>query len=155
MRHQLKIGCVVVHADRNILQCGSIQVRLEPKVMEVLCVLAEAPNEVISRDSLLNLVWRDAYASDECLTRTISMLRRAFRFLGCDDYIQTVPKRGYLLTAVVERPAAPIEDQRRVLAGWRAYLPWDDRRRMLTVIALSISLVALTSALSLRLIGDF
>ncbi|PWE17901.1 hypothetical protein DDZ18_04815 [Marinicauda salina] len=155
MRHHLKIGCVLVHPDRNVLQCGSNQMHLEPKVMEVLCVLADAPNEVISRDSLLNLVWRDAYASDECLTRTVSMLRRAFRQLGCDGYIETVPKRGYLLTAAVATVATPEEGPLGPPSGWRAYLPWGNSRRTAAIFALSISLVAITSVLTVKLIGGF
>jgi TolB-like protein len=40
------------------------------------------------------------FVSDESVTRAISLLRRAFRDAGSDlDYIETVPRRGYRVTA--------------------------------------------------------
>jgi hypothetical protein len=54
---------------------SSIQV--EPKVMEVLLCLAEAPGEVVSREALLDRVWQGAFVSEDVLTRSIGQLRPA------------------------------------------------------------------------------
>ena len=80
---------------------------LEPKVMQVLVCLAENANQVVTREQLLDAVWRGSVGSDEQLTRAIGELRRALH----DDpshpqYIETVPKRGYRLIQTVR----PIED---------------------------------------------
>jgi len=67
---------------------------LEPKVMDVFACLARRPNELITRDELLEAVWTGQVAADELLTRAVSELRRA---LGGAKFIETVPKRGYRL----------------------------------------------------------
>jgi Transcriptional regulatory protein, C terminal len=52
---------------------------------------------------LLNTVWADSFVTEDVLARSISELRRAF-----DDkprqprFIETIPKRGYRLVALVE-----------------------------------------------------
>jgi len=89
---------------------SSIQV--EPKVMEVLLCLADAPGEVVSRETLLDRVWQGAYVSDDVVTRSIGQLRRIFG----DDMerprvIETIRKRGYRLLAVPE--TAPVGAGRR------------------------------------------
>jgi DNA-binding winged helix-turn-helix (wHTH) protein len=74
------------------------QVRhLEPKVMDVLVALWARSGEVVLRSELLDDLWGAApLASDESLTRSISLLRKALGDSPREPtYIQTVPKRGY------------------------------------------------------------
>jgi Tol biopolymer transport system component/DNA-binding winged helix-turn-helix (wHTH) protein len=78
------------------------EIRLEPKVMQVLVLLAEDAGQVVSKERLLQTVWADTFVGDEVLSRAISELRRAF----ADDaktsgVIQTIPKGGYRLVAPV------------------------------------------------------
>jgi DNA-binding winged helix-turn-helix (wHTH) protein len=74
-------------------------VRLEPKVMDVLAALAEKPLEVVGRVELLDRVWgQRSVVSDDCLTRAVSMLRKAFADSARNPrYVQTLHKRGYRL----------------------------------------------------------
>ncbi|MGD8816852.1 MAG: winged helix-turn-helix domain-containing protein, partial [Acidobacteriota bacterium] len=80
-------------------------VRLEPKIMDVLLCLVEADGAVVAKDEILERVWPDAVVEEAALSRCISELRRA---LGDDArsprYIETLPKRGYRLTAAVRGP---------------------------------------------------
>lgn len=81
---------------------------LEPKVMQVLVHLASHPNEVLSKDRLLEAVWHNTFVGDDVLVRCISEIRYVF---GDDPkssrVIQTIPKGGYRLIASVhaESPA--------------------------------------------------
>ena len=50
--------------------------RLEPKVMQVLVLLAAHPGQVVAKDRLMATVWPDAFVTDDVLTRSISELRR-------------------------------------------------------------------------------
>ncbi|HXO30446.1 MAG TPA: winged helix-turn-helix domain-containing protein, partial [Thermoanaerobaculia bacterium] len=50
--------------------------QVEPKVMEVLVCLAETPGEVVSREALIDKVWKGGFVSDDVLTRSIGQLRR-------------------------------------------------------------------------------
>jgi DNA-binding winged helix-turn-helix (wHTH) protein len=75
---------------------------LEPKVMQVLVHLASHPNEVLSKDRLLEAVWHNTFVGDDVLVRCISEIRYVF---GDDPkssrVIQTIPKGGYRLIAPV------------------------------------------------------
>ncbi|HEX6901636.1 MAG TPA: winged helix-turn-helix domain-containing protein [Thermoanaerobaculia bacterium] len=78
--------------------------RVEPRSIQVLALLAERAGEVVSREDLLGAVWGETFVTEEVLTHAIWDLRRALR----DDskkprFIQTVPRRGYRLTAAVFR----------------------------------------------------
>ena len=80
-------------------------IHLEPKVMQVLLVLASNPGEVFTREEIRDVVWRDVFVGDDVLMRAVSEIRRVFN----DDprtphTVQTVPKVGYRLIA----PVAPI-----------------------------------------------
>ena len=80
-------------------------IRLEPKVMIVLCCLADHAGEMVSKERLLNAAWADVAVGDDVLIRAISELRRLFD----DDpkqprIIETIPKAGYRLIAPVTRP---------------------------------------------------
>ncbi len=76
--------------------------RAEPRSIQVLALLAERAGEVVSREELLEAVWGETFVTEEVLTHAIWDLRRALR----DDskkprFIQTVPRRGYRLTATI------------------------------------------------------
>jgi DNA-binding winged helix-turn-helix (wHTH) protein len=91
---------------------------LEPKVMQVLVHLASHPNEVLSKEHLIDAVWRDTFVGDDVLIRCISEIRYVF---GDDprspSVIQTIPKAGYRLIASVSREvdatAEPVETSPR------------------------------------------
>jgi DNA-binding winged helix-turn-helix (wHTH) protein len=90
-----------VFPSRNRVHGPAGEAQLEPKAMDVLCVLAGRAGEVMTREALIDAVWAVRYGGDESLTRVVSMLRKT---LG-PGAIETVPKRGYRLAAET-RPAA-------------------------------------------------
>src|SRR5262249_12645294 len=56
---------------------GGAQVRLTPLEFKLLSVLVRHPNQVLSRDQLLELVWGDAYGvSDDHVKLYVGYLRR-------------------------------------------------------------------------------
>ena len=77
---------------------GERIVRLEPVVADVLAVLLHNAGRVVSRDRILECVWKDRVVVDESVTRAISRIRSV---LGDTKkpyrYIETLPKRGYRL----------------------------------------------------------
>ncbi len=84
--------------------------KLDPKVMDVLVMLARSAGHVVLRDDLLARLWPNAVATDESLSRCIYELRRQLNLAGGDDrykaMLETVPKRGYRLNGLVT-PVAP------------------------------------------------
>jgi DNA-binding winged helix-turn-helix (wHTH) protein len=87
-------------------------VQVRPKVMDLLVFLSRAPGVVISKEALLNEVWRTEAVSESALTRTITELRQAVGDSAESPHIlETIPKRGYRLIAPVSSaPPSPRTD---------------------------------------------
>lgn len=87
--------------------------KLDPKVMDVLVMLAQGAGHVVLREDLLSRLWPNAVVTDESLSRCIYELRRQLSLAGGDErykaMLETVPKRGYRLNAEVT-PLAPEPD---------------------------------------------
>lgn len=98
--------------ERVLLRDGT-PVPLTPKVFELLNVLVENSGHLVEKDKLLEKVWPDTMVEEGSINRNVSTLRKA---LGEDaseqQYIETVPKRGYRFIAPVreldEQSAGPI-----------------------------------------------
>jgi DNA-binding winged helix-turn-helix (wHTH) protein/TolB-like protein/Tfp pilus assembly protein PilF len=102
---RLQVGQWSVDPAANELQRGAETVRLEPKTMDVLVALAGRAGEVVGREELLSAVWPGVIVTDEVLTQVVIKLRKALGDTARNpEYIETIPKRGYRLIAVV-RPA--------------------------------------------------
>ena len=101
---------------------------LEPKVMEVFVCLARRPNELVTRQELLDSVWTDHVAADELLTGAISDLRRALEDSDDTRYIETVPKRGYRLVGQVR-----VSDPVGVRRGHRQHIGIGRRERRVAI----------------------
>tara|TARA_R100000306_G_scaffold62590_2_gene74942 strand:+ start:26904 stop:28145 length:1242 start_codon:yes stop_codon:yes gene_type:complete len=101
---------------------GDLQVlcerTLEPRLMKLLCRLAEQPGRVVSRETLVEYLWPRVIVNDNSLTRAVSDLRKALAVetASVTDSaanpdadtrpvrIETVPKRGYSLSGTVIVP---------------------------------------------------
>jgi DNA-binding winged helix-turn-helix (wHTH) protein/tetratricopeptide (TPR) repeat protein len=98
-----RIGECLIEPRQNRIQRGDTEVRLEPRVMDVLVCLADRAGEVVSRDTLNEQVWGNIVVTDQAVTNCISELRH---HLGDDRsahrVIETIPKRGYRLAAPVQ-----------------------------------------------------
>ena len=105
---RLRIGDWLADATTNELGRGGETLHLEPKVMEVLAVLARHAGQAVTREQLLAAVWPGVVVGDEALTQCIIKLRRA---LGDNPrapaYIETISKRGYRLIAQVSAETDP------------------------------------------------
>ena len=98
-----RVADINVDPSGNVMFLDNHDVLLEPRVMDVLCVLAASANKVVLRDSLIEEAWNVKHVSNESVTRVISLLRKAFKqFDAPTKYIQTVQKRGYKLSANVQ-----------------------------------------------------
>lgn len=115
----LKIGDIVVEPTLNRLDKGHETLTVEPRVMDLLVLLAESPGRVFSRDEILERVWPQTSVQDDALRRVVTLLRRALD----DDpkeprYIETITRRGYRLVAPVSRPRTGAVDPPSKGAPW-------------------------------------
>ena len=107
VRPRAQIGEWSADPESNELSRGSETLRVEPKAMDVLMLLADRVGRVVSREELFAAVWPGVVVGDEALTQTVNKLRKA---LGDNSrspsYIETIAKRGYRLIAPVRRRGA-------------------------------------------------
>ncbi|HMF54101.1 MAG TPA: winged helix-turn-helix domain-containing protein [Edaphobacter sp.] len=103
----------LVQPQINTVEKGGKRWHLEPKVMQVLVHLALHPDEVLSKERLIEAIWRDTFVGDDVLVRCISEIRYVF---GDDarapSVIQTIPKTGYRLIASVTMEIATAAELR-------------------------------------------
>jgi DNA-binding winged helix-turn-helix (wHTH) protein len=79
------------------------EIRIEPRLMQVLCMLWDNAGKVVPRELLIKEVWDDYGGADEGLTQAISSLRKIFNDTD-KQIIETIPKKGYRLAAQVINP---------------------------------------------------
>ena len=116
----------LVTPERNVIAGPDGEAGIEPKIMQVLCVLAGEPGRVFTRAELIDRVWGTEFGADESLTRAISHLRKALGDTrGEPLVIETISKRGYRLlpSAIASQapqaapPVSPAPSRRIWIAG--------------------------------------
>lgn len=91
------LGGLTVRPSRGTVQAGDDVVRLEPRVMQVLVVLAANEDEVVSRDLLIARCWNGRIVGEDAINRVLGRLRGLARETGERFVIETVARIGYIL----------------------------------------------------------
>lgn len=94
-----EIGALKVRPSVREIEYAGKTVQIQPRIMQVLIVLARTRGEVVSRDDLVRHCWGLESLSDDALNRVTSKLRQLLREIGSDAQIETIPRVGYRLTA--------------------------------------------------------
>jgi len=107
-----------VDPDSYHIKRGDSEVKLAPKVMQVLLCLAEQPGKVVSREALERTVWAGSVVGYDAIAGTVIKLRKA---LGDDSrhprYIETVSKKGYRLLTPIDSNRTLNEHESRTHDG--------------------------------------
>ena len=105
-RKVLSFGPFELSIGNRLLTNGTKVVPLGARAMDVLIVLVEQANKVVSRRTLIERVWPKRGADDVSLRVHISALRKA---LAQNDptrrYIANVPGRGYSFIVPITSPS--------------------------------------------------
>ena len=100
----LKIGEFQLDVERSRIINNGETIALEPKILEVLLVLAEQPGRVVSKADIIGKVWGDVVVEPNALHRCIGQLRKAFNDnVKEQSYIETHSRKGYSLVADVSK----------------------------------------------------
>jgi Tol biopolymer transport system component/DNA-binding winged helix-turn-helix (wHTH) protein len=87
---------IAVDTARLAVTRAGVPIDLEPKVFDVLVFLITHRERLVTKDELLDAVWRDTFVTPNALTRAVGQLRKALGDdAGTPRYIETVAKRGY------------------------------------------------------------
>lgn len=122
--------------------------QLEPRLMKLLCLLADRPGEVLSRDELMEALWPRVVVNENSLTRAMSELRRHLQDGSDRQFIATIPKRGYKLVAPVSGAVASCEPGRTGTSTVHR-----DHGMMYRIRRYAMGLAAVNAVLAIGLLG--
>lgn len=106
-----KFGDFEFDPNRLALYHAGDLLRVEKKALELLAVLIETSNELVSTQEIIERVWRDNRigVTNTHLAQSVSKLRKAFAAVEPDTlFVETVKGRGLVLHADIE--AHPADD---------------------------------------------
>ncbi|HEY1709842.1 MAG TPA: winged helix-turn-helix domain-containing protein [Rhizomicrobium sp.] len=159
------LGPLSVRPSIREVSSGERRETLEPRLMQVLVVLAQADGAVVSRDELIRLCWGGRAISDDAINRAISKLRQLGNFDGREAFtIETIARVGYrLIRSKAEQksasptlpplavvPVSPPEaaDAPTIAAqASQKSIPW----RILSVVGATVIVIAVAITLSFYL----
>jgi len=102
-KQRFRIGAYEIDPGALSVRADGDPIRLKPKAMAVLVELARQPGVTLSRDELLDRVWKSTHVTPGVVGHAITALRRAFGdSLEAPTYIETIPRIGYRLLVPVE-----------------------------------------------------
>ena len=99
-RHFYEFGRFRVDPNERLLLRDGQPLPLPPKVFDTLLVLVQNSRHLLTKEELMNKIWADTFVEANNLTQYVSTLRRTLNREG-DQYIETVPRRGYRFAAEV------------------------------------------------------
>ncbi len=96
-RPDFALGSAIVSPSTRTIQVASGAVDVEPRVMQVLVVLADASGAVVTRDTLFRRCWGSPSVTNDSLNRAIGALRRVAASTDGAFDVETIPRTGYRL----------------------------------------------------------
>ncbi len=88
-------------AEHRLLRDG-VDLPLQLKAFELLCVLVRHAGRLLTKEELLRQVWPDSTVEENNLNKNISLLRKILGGRdGGESYIETVPRVGFRFSARV------------------------------------------------------
>ncbi len=88
--------------EQGVLRRSGSPVPLPPKVFEVLVALVRARGRILSKNELMDTVWAESFVEESNVTQSIYLLRKSLGAAASGtEIVETVPKRGFRLTAPV------------------------------------------------------
>jgi DNA-binding winged helix-turn-helix (wHTH) protein len=100
------------------LRANSASIHVEPMVFDLLCFLVENAGQVLTREAIIERVWKGRFVSEATVSSCIKSARKALGDSGQNQtYIRTLRGRGFQFTAPVEGSAQEAADPTRFGMG--------------------------------------
>lgn len=100
MQHIFKTGDWKVDTLSLSLFKLEQKIEIRPKTFSLLCIFLNNPQQVISKQTILETVWDDVLVNDQVLFQTVRELRNIFEG---SEVIKTIPRKGYCWLLDVEK----------------------------------------------------
>lgn len=96
IKHLYAFGPFRLDAGEYLLMLDGKPVPLPPKAFEALLMLVENSGHLVDKNELMSRVWPDTFVEDGNLAKHVSLLRKTLsEASNGQEYIETIPKRGY------------------------------------------------------------
>lgn len=119
-----RVGDWRVDPALDEIECAGRRVKLEPRLMRLLCCLAARAGQLLSVEELLDEVWSGVVVSQGSVYQAIAHLRRILGDMESPPrYIATVPRKGYRLVATVAPDISPPGEAAAAAASSRTAAP--------------------------------
>ena len=117
---QWQFGDYRLDSDNECLWHDGQRLTLRPKTFELLRYLLQHPDQLISKEALMEAIWPDTVVVEGVLTTSIGELRKLFGETARESqYIATVHRRGYRFI----KPITVVNDAARTQPEHSASLP--------------------------------
>jgi TolB-like protein len=94
--------------ERREIRRGSVLVSAGPQVFDLLVYLVRNRHRVISKDDLLQAVWRGRIVSESTITNHVNAARKALGDSGDEQrLIRTLPRKGFRFVGEVQEKSPP------------------------------------------------
>ncbi len=87
-------ACELDEAGRTLRVHGR-ELRLQPRVFDLLCYLVRHRERVVPKDELLDALWPGTVVVDNALQRVVSLARGALAEAGLPEAVRTYARHGY------------------------------------------------------------
>jgi DNA-binding winged helix-turn-helix (wHTH) protein/Tol biopolymer transport system component len=149
-----QLGHILARPSLREVLAGERREILEPRVMQVLVVLARASGTVVSRDELIRQCWGGRIVSEDAINRCVSKIRQLAEIGGSKAFeIETIPRVGYRLLRLppVGMPTQPevsraVETTNPVGAAENHDIAKQSQFRFALPLALAVIVIAATAA---------
>jgi cholera toxin transcriptional activator len=109
----LRFGVFEANLEAGELRKNGLRVRLQEQPFQLLALLIERPEELVSREELRNKLWAaDTFVDfDHSLNTAIKKIREALGDSAVNPrYVETVARRGYRFLAPVQTPVDSVSE---------------------------------------------
>jgi len=107
-RRDFTLGLAIVSPSTRTIAGPGGTTDVEPRVMQVLVVLADCAGQVVTRETLFRRCWGGVFVGDDSLNRAVGAVRKlAAEIAGGSFEIETVPRTGYRVTGAILEPIPP------------------------------------------------
>ncbi|MEO9965257.1 MAG: winged helix-turn-helix domain-containing protein [Reichenbachiella sp.] len=98
-----RIGDWLILPEINRIIHSSGKHNIGSRTMKVLVCLAQNQGQVVTKETLMETVWKDVVVTEDSLMKSISVLRKIFELPGEDGpKIDTIRSVGYILLSPIE-----------------------------------------------------
>ncbi len=113
----LQFGDFTLNTTQRLLYRAEERLRIAPKLLELLTLLAERKGAVVAHAEIMRRLWPNTVVEECGLARNVSLLRKHLASMSSTDYIENIPRVGYRLMVEVKEGSEPVTQANCVAEG--------------------------------------